>query len=170
MAMDHKAYAFNWSGFVGELLELLSSSLETGDPSGLLWYIDANRSYLRDPYEGDPLVEDWRDQLESGDVQELGDLALTRFYDPSESCGLSDGWLLLNEQLPKAAQSALLGRTVGAVDALFDPGRMGSYFQTPEDVRESLDVLAIVERTEVAEYCQLLESCRVAGLGLYVTF
>jgi hypothetical protein len=42
-------------------------------------FIDAHRIELRDPYEGEPLSEDWRSRLESGEVQELGDIALTQY-------------------------------------------------------------------------------------------
>jgi hypothetical protein len=168
--MDHKAYAFDWNCFAGGLLDLIVTSLGTGDAGGLTEYIDANREYLKDPYEGEPLDEDWREQLGEGDVQELADYALTRFYEASQNAGLAEEWLRLSDTLPEAAQAALLGRPVGPDDCLFDPGRMGSYFRTPDDVLESIGALEEVDLPELAEYRRLLEACKDKGLVLYVTF
>ncbi len=51
----------------------------------------------------------------------------------------------------------------------FDPGRMGSYFQTPEDVADSLNATTSQYRSEFATFVDLLERCGVENLGVYVT-
>jgi hypothetical protein len=168
--MEHKAFAFGWDGFVTDLHDLLVQALETGDPSGLTSYVDTYRASLSDPYEGAPLGVDWRDQLELGDVQELGDLALTRFYDPSRLYGVGNAWLQLGDTLPEEAQAALLGFAIGPPDAPFDPGRMGSYFQSPAQVRQSLAVLEGVEDPALVPFRELLRRCARENLGIYVTF
>jgi len=61
---------------------------------------------------------------------------------------------------------------------LFDSGRYGSYFQTPEQVAESLprvrgfdlSWLDEQDRGFVRRFVRLLEECVAVGLGLYVTF
>jgi hypothetical protein len=80
--------------------------------------------------------------------------------------------------LPEEGRQALLGSPLGPAHSRFDPGRYGSYFQTPQRVAKSL---ALVRRLglvglngEVVESLRrfqgLLEECLAAGLGLYVTF
>ena len=64
----------------------------------------------------------------------------------------------------------MLGFPVGLSGRLFDPGRYGSYFQTPRQVRESLSVLKSHVCPELAGYLELLERCVGEGRGVYVTF
>src|SRR5262249_43022633 len=93
MPMSHKAYAFNWRAFErDELPGLLSGALETGDTAGLLAYVERNRQALKDPYQGEPLAESWKDLLENQDIHEYGDFALTRFYDLKADNGLGYCW------------------------------------------------------------------------------
>jgi hypothetical protein len=61
-----------------ELHPLLEEALAADDPTELEAFIDENRAALTDPYEGDPLPEDWRAALENRDVHECGDYA----FDP----------------------------------------------------------------------------------------
>lgn len=170
MSMVHKAYAFDWDRFAAELLGILMEALETNDPSCLLQDIDAHRAHLTDPYEGQPLPEDWRSRLEVGDIEELSDYALTRFYNPNQDCGLSEAWLILSDHLPESVQTALLGSPIGPSGRPFDPGRMGSYFQTPAQARQSLEAVATVDMSAIRSYRELLETCVQKGLGVYVTF
>src|SRR5262249_35436836 len=135
MPMSHKAFAFDWLAFErDELPELLTRALGTGETAGLFAYIERNRGILKDPYEGDPLSEDWKDLLENHDVHEYADFALTRFYDPAAEHGLSYCWNEIDDALPKEYRGILLGNPFGPRDNRFDPGRYGSYFQTPEQV------------------------------------
>jgi hypothetical protein len=168
--MEHKAYAFDWSRFEFDLHPLLVHALTTNDPAELEAYIDRHFADLKDPYEGEPLAADWRNMLENRDVHEYGDYALTRFYDPADRWGIGYDWTCLSDELPEPASNAMLGSSVGPAENLFDPGRYGSYFQTPGQVRESLAVLRRVGRPELARYLELLERCVAQQRGVYVTF
>jgi hypothetical protein len=180
VSMLHKAYAFDWSAFVrDELHNILLDALSSGDERRLVWYIEANRNYIKDPCEGGPLFDDWKDRLENYDVHEFADFALTRFYDPMEDYGIDHYWLDLDiEHLPEADQTALLGRPFGPRGAYFDPGRQGSYFQSPQEVVGSLARIQRIDLSNMDKYQReswerfkkLLEECAKAGSGLYVTF
>jgi hypothetical protein len=177
--MSHKAYAFDWSSFErDELHGILLDSLSTGDPAGLIRYIDAHLDDLKDPYEGDQLDEDWRKMLENRDVHEYGDFALTRFYDPAEDGGIADQWRVIDKWLAEADQEAFLGTPLGQAGAYFDPGRQGSYFQTPRQVvnslararRFKLPDLQDYQRESLERFKGLLAECVETESGLYVTF
>jgi hypothetical protein len=170
MSMEHKAFAFDWPRFARGLRPILVRALAADDPAPLEAYIDRHRGQLTDPYLGEPLDPDWRDRLENGDVQELGDFALTRYYRPMRDRGLGHAWMTLSDELPAPAAAALLGVSIGDDGALFDPGRMGSYFQTPARVRRSLAALRGVRRPELRGFRRLLERCTADRLGVYVTF
>ena len=179
MPMSHKAYAFNWRAFErDELPGLLSGALETGDTAGLLAYVERNRQALKDPYQGEPLAESWKDLLENQDIHEYGDFALTRFYDLKADNGLGYCWNEIDDTLPEEDRGVLLGSPFGPRHNRFDPGRYGSYFQTPRQVAESLarvrgfDLpwLDDQDRGFLRRFVGLLEESVVAGQGLYVTF
>jgi hypothetical protein len=177
--MSHSAYAFDWRAFERDGLPgLLSRALDTGDTSGLLAYVERYRAVLKDPCEGDPLDEDWQDLLENRDVHEYGDYALTRFYDPDADHGLGYCWNEIDGALGEEDRRALLGSPFGPMHSSFDPGRYGSYFQTP---RQAADSLARVRRFDLPwqdeqdrgflrRLIGLLEECVAGGMGLYVTF
>jgi hypothetical protein len=172
VSLSHKAFAFDWSAFEFDLHPLLEAALESNDPTELEAFIDEHRKALTDPYEGNPLPKNWRAMLENRDVHEYGDYALTRFYDPSDDCGLVEFWAEVSERLPGRAADALLGFPIGPRGRLFDPGRLGSYFQTPTQVKKSLATLR--PRTnkleELRPFVELLEQCAAEGLGVFVTF
>jgi hypothetical protein len=170
MPMEHKAFAFDWPRFERDLYPLLVEALAADDPAGLEAYIDRHRAELTDPDEGEPMSADWRDGMENGDVHEFGDYALTRFYDPADCWGVGYAWARLSDELPGPVKSALLGSSVGPPERLFDPGRYGSYFQTPDHVRESLAALRRHARPELTRYLYLLEQCAGKRRGVYVTF
>jgi hypothetical protein len=178
VSMSHKAYAFDWSAFArDELHNVLLDALSSGDERGLIRYIEANRHYIKDRYRGGPLSDDWKDSLGNYDVHEFGDFALTRFYDPMENYGIDHYWLDF-EHLPEADQAALLGTPFGPREAYFDPGRQGSYFQTPQEVVRSLASIRRIDlsnmdrdqRESWEQFEKLLGECAKAGSGLYVTF
>jgi hypothetical protein len=170
MSMSHKAFAFNWYAFDFDLSPILLAALDADDGSELADIVNQERHRLTDPYNGDPLPEDWRTVLEVGDVQELADFALTLYYGVQEDHGVGSAWLTLNESLTAEQRLALLGGTIGVGDRLFDPGRLGSYFQSPEVIGESLKVLDGVAANEVQCFRELLAECAVWRLGVYVTF
>jgi hypothetical protein len=168
--MQHRAFAFDWTAFEGDLLPLLERALETEDAEPLGAFIDAHRCELRDPYEGELLPEDWRSRLEAGDVQELADFALTRYYRPGDDQGLGPAWAAIDDAADSGVRAALLGRPIGPETHPFDPGRMGSFFQRPSDVERSAMALAEARSFGLSDYQRLLGRCIGEGLGLYVTF
>lgn len=170
MAMDHKAFAFDWSRFQCDLYPLLVDALVTGGADDLEAFVDQHLAELTDPYEGQVLDEYWRRTLENGDVHEIGDYALTRYYNPTDSRGIGYAWTEVSDGMPEPFANALLGFPIGTAEQWFDPGRCGSYFQTPVGVSESLAILKTVEAPELASYVELLEKCMNAGQGVYVTF
>src|SRR4051812_36993308 len=171
MSFDHKAYSFDWQSFTDELAPILRRALATSDARAIEVFIDANPSACSNPYDGEPLDAEWRGALESGDLQEIADFALTRFYDSTVSRGLSHVWLELEQAAPAIALGPLLGTPFGPSDeALFDPGRMGSYFQSPDDVAATLVALRGVRNDAVEKYASFLRTVVEEQRGLYVTF
>jgi hypothetical protein len=168
--MEHKAYAFEWSAFDVNLHPLLVVALTTNDTTGLLAFIGQHFAQLKDPYDGDLLSVDWRENLGNRDVQEYGDYALTLFYDPAECSGIGCDWAGLSDELPQHAADAMLGFPVGPTENLFDPGRYGSYFQTPGQVQVSLKALQPNSCPQLARFMELLERCVIKQQGVYVTF
>lgn len=170
MSMCHKAYAFDHAAFMAELAPILYEALETGDDTGLAEFIDANSGSLTLPWEAEPLPLPWRSVLERGDVQELGDLALTKYYDADDDCGVQEQWMDLQERLPENARPCLLGEPFGPRESLFDPGRQGSYFQAPETAAHSKTVLQAENNEKLGLFFELLGRVAKSGTGLYVTF
>lgn len=178
MTMPHLAYAFAYSAFREELAPALERALATGEGDELRSFIDANLAALSDPYEGEPLPDDWRELLESGDVQELGEFALTKYYDADLDMGLDQDYAGIASDLEQAGVGAalLLGTPLGTAPKLFDPGRQGAYFQTEAEVRSSLGTLhqlvtkAPALSEPLAPLLGLFGQAVRAGKGLYVTF
>lgn len=170
MSLSHKAFPFNWSGFEEELLPVLVPALDTGEQAHLTHFIEANRRYCTDPYEGEPLDDDWQDTLENGDVQELGDYALTKYYDVADDCGLHEDWEQAEKTLPPEVRWCLLGMNIGPERNRFDPGRMGAYFQTPDMVLRSVDSLAPLDYEPLNTFHNFLAETQAKGLGIYITF
>jgi hypothetical protein len=170
MSMSHKAFAFDWWGFDSDLAPIMLTALEADTGTYLGEFIERERDRLTDPYEGEPLRADWQRLLEAGDVQELADFALTRYYSVREDHGVGGAWLRLSDSLSDAQSEALLGTPTGSRERLFDPGRLGSYFQSPPAVRRSLATLSDLEAKEVQPFRELLKCCDAQGLGIYVTF
>jgi hypothetical protein len=170
MTMEHKAFAFDWIKFECELLRTVVKSLVKNDRQLLECFVDSQRDKLTDPYEGNSLSRSWRDQLQVGDVQELADFAITKYYRPSDDIGLGSKWTCIADVLAVAPRKALLGECVGPQERVFDPGRMGSYFQSPLQLNKSFLVLKETHFLELSGYCNALEECTARQLGLYVTF
>jgi hypothetical protein len=167
MSMLHKAYELDWLAFE-RIRPAIERALTLNDPTELMSSIEADLNGFRDPYAGQLLAPDWRDSLETGGVQEIADFALTQCYDPSRYFGLKHDWMRIEEGLSPEGRGALLGIAIGPAANLFDPGGMGSYFQTPHEVARSLKVLR--EVPQLQEYCQGLVQAANNSRGLYVTF
>jgi hypothetical protein len=171
VSIAQKAFEFDWLAFNADFRPLLVAALGSHDKAILLAFIDNHRDAIRDPYEGEPLNADWQTQLEDpDDVQALGDFALTRYYDPTADFGIGHTWLGLSEKLNPQERDALLGHPIGNGASLFDPGRMGSYFQSPELLIESIKVLSRARRPDLENYVACLGACQAKGKGIYVTF
>jgi hypothetical protein len=171
MSMSHKAFAFRWADFQRELAPILLSALTDTQPQALIDFANANFEALFNPYTAEPLKDDWREQLEVGDVQELGDFVLTKYYDPSEDAGLGDQWMRLEAHLGGTGKVALLGNPFGPAGKYFDPGRMGSYFQDEATVRRSLEELQTLGTGGgIDGFIQLLGRSVAEMKGIYVTF
>ena len=176
MSMLHKAYALAWDAFEEDLFALLERGLRCGETTELVAFIDKHRAVLTDLATARPLGAGWRAKVDLADVQQLGDQALTRYYNLREERGLCHAWLGTEGALPPPVQAALLGDPIGG-KTLFDPGKMGSYFRSAEQVQESLVVLREAEPLPVGEYrtdfdrfLKLLEECSERGCGVYITF
>jgi hypothetical protein len=85
--MEHKAFVFDFRSFESELRPILEKALNDNESSELLRFIEANRAALKDPYEGEPLGEDWFEAAEGNDLR-WGDFALTKYYEPTDDVGL----------------------------------------------------------------------------------
>ena len=166
--MEHKAFAFDWNAFQRHLAPILRDALSSDSVAGLAAFIAHHRQSLTDPYEGEPLPEDWSSLMENRDVQDHGDFALTLYYSPTADFGIGDSWVALSDGYPVAR--SLLGEPFGPAANLFDPGRMGSYFQRPDAVSKSLRDLSADNRPELSSFVDLLERCGAEGMGVYVTF
>ena len=170
MSMCHKAYILDSVGFSAELRPLLEDCLSSSDVTALMAFVDAQRAHLTLPSEATPLPATWREDLEQGDVQEVGDLALTKYYDADDDCGIREYWRDVHEKLAPEVGAALLGEPLESNGGLFDPGRMGSYFQSPEGVRHSGRLLQGIQLPELRSFQALLSRAEANGQGLYVTF
>lgn len=169
--MQHKAFRFDWEAFDAELRERLHNALLTNDPAQLSLYINSATDAFSDPYEGETLTADWMQVLsDQSDVHEISDYALTRFYDPTADFGIGAAWIVIDESLDAIQRNALLGQTIGPATNPFDPGKMGSYFQTPSDVVQSRSILQNVNDDRLAAFADLLDKCASSGHGVYVTF
>ncbi len=175
--MEHKAFVFDYDCFDRELCAILEDALLSGDFTGLVSFINANLGDLRDPYEGQPLGADWEAMIETQDSHQYGDFALTKYYNPIADIGLGAAWENLQELIandPILTESPILGSTIGKKEDPFDPGKMGSYFQSAQQVRQNhryLLNLAKKEQTEeLKRAIQMLNEAVDAKGGLYITF
>jgi hypothetical protein len=179
MAMEHRAFIFDFESFTEELSRILETALETGEVDALIDFIQVNLDSLKDPYEGEPLDSSWQTMMEYKDAHQYGDFALTKFYDPQSNIGLGYEWEaiqnLLNSQL-NGGGNMVLGRAFGPTNNYFDPGKIGSYFQTPDQVEDNLQKLnELVKQkpqmsSQLSQLMKMLNTAAKAGKGLYITF
>ncbi len=178
MTMAHRAFAFDSTKFHDDLRPVLLHALQTTDTAALRSWIDANLSQLVDPDEGEPLPKNWQRSLAVGDVHELGDYALTKYYDGDLDIGLDVDWEDVGELLEKSGldPALTLGAQLGQDDAPFDPGHQGSYFQTAAEVTAALAQLQSLLQAQPALATQLaplqgmFQQAARHRCGLYVTF
>ena len=77
MSFEHKAYAFDWHSFSGEMLPWLPQALQRNDCAKFLSFIRSNVAACSDPYEGEPLARDWEETVNVNVVQTLTSLSVT---------------------------------------------------------------------------------------------
>jgi hypothetical protein len=166
MSLDHNAFEFDWVEFSSDLLPVLEAAIRADSGAALTEFIRRNLDTCRNPYDGRSLDDSWEESLEAGDLQELADFALTKFYDPGNSQGLGFEWMDVSARLPAPCRQALLGTALAG----FDPGRQGSFFQTPAEVVQSIERLAGQSDPALASFKMLLVSARRNQRGIYTTF
>lgn len=185
MSMQHKAFLFDIGSFESELAPVLMNALLHHDPAALVAFIEAHRDVVVDPYEGEPLENDWlvslqrqraNDATTLGDeacrlmlIQDVADHALTKYYNVKDDEGLGN-WLNLSERLSEPQRAALLGIPFGPAANPFDPGRMGSYFQDWLTVQQSQSALRDCLLPELRSFLALLAKATAEHKGVYVTF
>jgi hypothetical protein len=114
--------------------------------------------------------------IETADPHQYGDFAVTKYYQPSEDIGLGNNWQGIQEMIsgdPTLVESPILGTPLGPEGNRFDPGKMGSYFQSPQQVRQNLHYLVRLTKqtnAELSEAVEMLRQAADAKEGLYVTF
>jgi hypothetical protein len=179
MSFQQKAYIFDLDRFNAGLRPLVEESLRTNDHAALRRFIAQHLDELKDPYAGEPLESNWEGLLETRDVQEYADFALTLYYDPSADIGLGNGWPALQELLVREAPAGTdltMGDVVGPPSRPFDPGGMGAFFLTNEAAVSRLETLRELsgERTnlrdQIAPLLELFATIVDSGRGAYVTF
>lgn len=179
MSPEQKAYTFAYKPFSTELEPILEAALASGNCQELIDFIQRQRSSLTDPYEGEPLGEDWEQLMEFKDAHQYGDFALTRYYSVAHDIGLGPSWAKIEAELTAAGMKGaelVLGFPVGPRQNLFDPGKMGSYLRSEQLVARHLTELQAavqngqVPRAEVLQLESMLSAAASAGRGLYITF
>ncbi len=175
--MEHKAFLFDYEDFRGELQPILEQALISGDVSNLRSFIELNILELTDPYEGKPLTSGSSSSIENGDIHEYRDFALTKYYSPQDDRGLGAEWEIIQQLLERQTarqDSPILGNALGPRGGEFDPGRMGSYFQSPEQVQSNLKYLRELNKKQpepvLEEAIAMLGEAEKQRKGLYVTF
>jgi hypothetical protein len=179
MSMEHKAFVFDYNAFAGEVRPLLETSLQTGDVQALRHFINMNLKLLKDPYDGAPLPPDWEAALVAHDTDEYGDFALTKFYQPDKDIGLGPRWMTLHDTLAAVSKTfgtAILGTPLKSGRRVFDPGKMGSYFQTSEQAAGNLKLLRSLRGdgrlngTCLPDAIEMYRTVVSAEKGCYITF
>ncbi|MEW5858931.1 MAG: hypothetical protein AB1861_16355 [Cyanobacteriota bacterium] len=180
MSMEHKAFVFDYDAFVDELGNILENALLTNNHERLASFIKQNLNFLKDPYEGEALSTSWETMVEPKDPHQYGDFALTKFYDPQDDIGLGAMWEWENIQKILKRECGkdfvILGTPFGSKDNYFNPGKMGSYFQSKNQVQGNLQLLTeILYRKsdicgELNEAFKMIQKAAEAEKGLYITF
>ena len=175
--MEHKAFVFDFERFSRELQPIIERGLLSGDCSETIAFVRDNLGRLKDPYEGEPLGSDWESMIESRDIHQYGDFALTKYYDPSADIGLGASWAEVQDLIVRDSTilvSPILGTIVGPERNPFDPGKLGSYFQSYDRLQKSINQLTALRDPAVASVVapalQMLSCAADAKAGLYVTF
>ncbi|MNK69436.1 hypothetical protein D3C87_888240 [compost metagenome] len=141
MSMEHKSFLFNTSAFTKELSEIILTAGETNNEELLISFINQNLDHLKSPYSGEELTSEWLEELETEDIQELADFAMTKYYNPDEELGLSYVWESLLElfddlDLKYNREYYILGESLNFKNFILDPSKMGLGFVNSEHVND----------------------------------
>jgi hypothetical protein len=191
MSMEHKSFLFNTSAFTKELSEIILTAGETDNEKLVISFINQNLNDLKSPYSGEELTSEWIEELETEDIQELADFAMTKYYNPDEELGLSYSWELLLESFDELDlkfnnEYYILGKSLDSENFTLDPGRMGLGFIDSQQISsihkelislkqnfinifetESLDKEVIQAYEELIE---IYEEAKESNCGLLMTF
>jgi hypothetical protein len=182
MSMEHKAFLFEYEDFALELKPILEIALDLNENKDLEKYINDNLYFLKDPDEGKPLSKNWQKIFDLKDIHDYGDFALTKFYDPNDDIGLGyvgHDWVEIEEtilSLDINTPILILGEPIGKEGNYFDPGKMGSYFQSLDVAIESKNVIDIlikgnsIDRKYLNPVISILDLAIASNKGLYITF
>jgi hypothetical protein len=178
MSMEHKAFVFDHEEFELELKEILEIALNLNEIRGLEDFITLNINYLTDPYEGERLPENWDEMLEYKDPHNYGDFALTKFYNPTEDIGLGYDWIEIEDVLSNEYGECIciLGNPIGKENNYFDPGKMGSYFQSLSMVMDNKNKIDILMKNKpsyiefLTPVVSMFDFALMSKKGLYISF
>ncbi|MEP0857854.1 hypothetical protein [Trichocoleus sp. DQ-U1] len=178
MSMEHKAFVFDYDAFADELGNILENALLTNNNERLVNFIKQNLNFLKDPYEGEALSTSWDTMVEPKDPHQYGDFALTKFYDPQDDIGLGAMWENIQNilKIECGKDFVILGTPFGFKDNYFDPGKMGSYFQSKSQVKGNLQLLTEMLKLKPALFGELNEALKMirkaaeVEKGFYITF
>lgn len=176
--MEHKAFVFDYDAFINELSNTLETALISNNTENLVSFIEQNLDLLKDPYEGEPLDNNWQSMLEIDDPHQCGDLAITKFYHHQNEVGLGYSWENIQNILKQefGIPGIILGVPFGANNNYFDPGKMGAYFQSPTLVKDNLSAIKdLLEQkpkyfSDLEGVIKMLQKAVAKNQGLYVTF
>ncbi|MFB9235271.1 hypothetical protein ACFFWC_06925 [Plantactinospora siamensis] len=180
METEHRAFSFDFDGFMANLAPVLQRSLETGDAGALTRFIEANLDRLRSPYPGIAVPTPWPAMFEDEPaVHDLGDFALTRYYRPNDDLGLGSGWAevynVAADEVETDTDELIFGAWFGPEHNRFNPGRIGSFIRLWETVRRQREITAARIRSgaysdAVVALDRMLSAAGEQKQGLYVTF
>ena len=189
MSMIHKAYEFDWEIFSTELLDIIEVAFKQQKITAIEEFIDSNYEKLTNMWDEEPLKKDWlagkndwrtgfsvKDQTGNEySIEQLilnyADVALTKYYDYVDGDnGIADDWCRYNDALNPEQKHALLGDVIKVNGLEFDPGGMGTYFQSREQALKSYEILKGLSYEELSAYVQLLAKVVENGKGVLVTF
>lgn len=178
MSMEHKAFVFDYDAFTNEVSNTLEAALITNNTEYLASFIERNLDSLKDPYEGELLDNNWQSLLEIDDPHQCGDLAITKFYNHKNNVGLGYNWENIQNVLQQefGIPWIILGESFGSSKNYFDPGKMGSYFQSPTLAKGNLNLIKnLLEQkpnyfSSLDAVIKMLQKPVEKNQGLYVTF
>ena len=172
--MSHKAYVFDGELWGTEAASLICAALN-GQPTALRIFVHQHSNELKHPDTGEEMSLDWT-ALSKLDAHELGNIAITRYYDPNADVGLGEAWMRVDSLLPRDLRILALGKPLVSGETAFDPGKMGAYFQSFDLVEYNRDSAKLelkhhpVLSEALTPIIQMLEVAIRAKKGLYVTF